>query len=83
MKQILSYRSVLVVAPIDEISRQEWDEKVNKQMFDDCTLTSAIDKIKEFCPNIRTMSIECFCERSNDECYFTEDWVGVIYIPNE
>lgn len=83
MKQIPSYHSILVFAPIDEISRQEWDEKVNQQMFDNCTLTSAIDKIKEFCPNISTMSIECFCERSNNEWYFTEDWVGVIYIPNE
>lgn len=83
MKQIPSYHSVLVFAPIDEISRQDWDEKVNQQMFDNCTLTSAIDKIKEFCPNISTMSIECFCERSNNELYFTEDWVGVIYIPNE
>ena len=83
MKQFPLYRSVLVYAPKEEISRQEWDEKVNKQMFDDCTLTSAIDKIKEFCPNIRTMSIECFSELSNDECYFTRDWVGVIYIPNE
>ena len=83
MKQFPSYRSVLVYAPKEEISRQEWDEKVNKQMFYDCTLTSAIDKIKEFCPNIKTMSIECFFELSNDECYFTEDWVGVIYIPNE
>ena len=26
MKQFPSYRSVLVFAPIDEISRQEWDE---------------------------------------------------------
>lgn len=83
MKHFPSYRSVLVYAPKEEISHQEWNEKVNKQMFDDCTLTSAIDKIKEFCPNIRTMSIECFCELSNDECYFTRDWVGVIYIPNE
>ena len=83
MKQIPSYHSLLVFAPIDEISRQDWDKKVNKQMFDNCTLTSAIDKIKEFCPNISTMSIECFCERSNNEWYFTEDWVGVIYIPNE
>lgn len=83
MKQIPSYHSILVFAPIDEISRQEWDEKVNQQMFDNCTLTSAIDKIKEFCPNISIMSIECFCERSNNEWYFTEDWVGVIYIPNE
>lgn len=78
-----NYEKIVVYAPVDEISRPEWDEKVNGQKFDNCTLTMAIDKIKEFCPNIRTMSIECFCERSNNECYFTEDWVGVIYISNE
>lgn len=83
MKQFPSYRNVLVYAPKEEISCQEWDEKVNKQMFYDCTLTSAIDKIKEFCPNIKTMGIECFCELNNGECYFNNDWVGVIYIPNE
>jgi len=78
-----NYEKIVVYAPVDEISRPEWDRDINGQKFDNCTLTMAIDKIKEFCPNIRTMSIECFCERSNDEYYFTEDWVGVIYIPNE
>ena len=76
------YQKVVVYAPVDEISRPEWDRDINGQKFD-CDLVQAKKQLAEICPNIGTMSIERFCERNNDELYLTEDWVGVIYIPNE
>lgn len=76
------YQKVVVYAPVDEISRPEWDRDINGQKFD-CDLVQAKKQLAEICPNIATMSIERFCERNNDELYLTEDWVGVIYILNE
>jgi hypothetical protein len=76
------YEKVVVYAPVDEISRTEWDEKVNGQKFD-CNLVQAKNQLSEICPNIHSMSIETLCNKSNDEEYLTEYWVGVINYINE
>ena len=73
-----NYQKVVVYAPVDEISRTEWDREVNGQKFD-CNLAQAKEQLAEICPNIHSMSIETLCNKSNDEEYLTEHWVGVIY----
>lgn len=73
-----NYQKVVVYAPVDEISRPEWDEKVNGQKFD-CNLSQAKKQLAEISPNIHSISIETLCNKSNDEEYLTEHWVGVIY----
>lgn len=81
------YAPIIVTTPIDDISRQEWDEKVNGQHFNtDCNISAAISKIKEFCPNVKQMSLQQLCNQLNDEEFFPTNldignsWFGVIYI---
>lgn len=73
-----NYQKAVVYAPVDEISRTEWDREVNGQKFD-CNLAQAKERLAEICQNIHSMSIETLCNKSNDEEYLTEHWVGVIY----
>ena len=73
-----NYQKAVVYAPVDEISRTEWDREVNGQKFD-CNLAQTKERLAEICPNIHSMSIETLCNKSTDEEYLTEHWVGVIY----
>ena len=73
-----NYQKAVVYAPVDEIPRIEWDREVNGQKFD-CNLVQAKEQLTEICPNIHSMSVETLCNKSNDEEYLTEHWVGVIY----
>jgi hypothetical protein len=81
------YKPIIVTTPIDDISRQEWDEKVNGQYFDtDCDISAAISKVREICPNVQQMSLQHLCNQLNDEEFFPTNldignsWFGVIYI---
>lgn len=81
------YKPIIVTTPIDDISRQEWDEKVNGQYFDtDCDISAAISKVREICPNVQHMGLHHLCSQLNDEECFPSglnignSWFGVIYI---
>ena len=80
MKQ---YQPMIVYAPFDDVSREDWENKVNGKHFD-CGSTQAIEQIKEFCPNIESGSIKWLCDNLNEFDFPCDligyNYFGVIYI---
>ena len=83
---MVNYESKIVYIPIDDISSEDWDEKVCNKHFE-CDLADVHKQLKEISPNIQIMSVENLCNQLNEEEFFPsyelnigQTFFGVIYV---
>lgn len=75
-----NYQTLIIYAPMTDISDMSWEVKVNTKTFD-CGPFRALEELKQLCPNIKSTTIEKFTEHLNrNEIDVNNNWFGVIYV---